>query len=72
MIRHDRPARSGNVIPAGHVQVVHPQGGHTGTCQTALAQPKKPQITLIKEGDVVRAIEVICACGEVIRLDCEY
>ena len=27
---------------------------------------------IIKEGDIVQTIEVICACGEIIRLDCVY
>jgi hypothetical protein len=31
-----------------------------------------PQIELIREGDVIRAIEVTCTCGEKIRLHCEY
>lgn len=31
-----------------------------------------PTIDLIKEGDVVRAIEIVCACGKKIRLRCVY
>ena len=32
----------------------------------------EPRIELIREGDIVRAIEVICSCGERIRLRCDY
>jgi len=72
-IRQDRPALGSNVIPAGHVQIVHPHIAKSVACQFApAAASTKPQITLLKDGDVVRAIEIVCACGEVIRLDCEY
>lgn len=32
----------------------------------------EPKIQLVREGGVIRAIEVICACGELIRIRCEY
>ena len=31
-----------------------------------------PTIELIRDGDVVRAIDVTCACGKRIRLKCVY
>ena len=31
-----------------------------------------PTIELVKEGDVVRAIDVTCACGQIMRLWCQY
>jgi hypothetical protein len=31
-----------------------------------------PRIELVREGDVIRAIEVTCSCGEKIRLHCVY
>lgn len=67
-IRQDRPASSGSVIPAGHVQVVHRHEPQTVECE----QIGGARVTLIKDAGIVRAIEIVCACGEVIRLDCEY
>lgn len=32
----------------------------------------EPKIQLVREGGVIRAIEVICACGELIRIRCDY
>jgi hypothetical protein len=71
-IRQDRPSLSGNVIPAAHVQVVHAHANTVGEVSCALGTTAAPRITLIKDGDVVRAIEIVCTCGEVIRLDCAY
>ncbi len=31
-----------------------------------------PIITLRREGDVIKEIQIRCACGELIVLDCEY
>jgi hypothetical protein len=30
------------------------------------------QVQLIREGSVVRAIEITCSCGQQLRLDCQY
>jgi hypothetical protein len=32
----------------------------------------EPQIQLIREDGVIRAIDVHCPCGECIRIRCEY
>ena len=32
----------------------------------------EPKIQLVREGGVIRAIEVICSCGELIRIRCDY
>jgi hypothetical protein len=32
----------------------------------------QPVIELVREGDVVTAIDVTCSCGETIRLWCSY
>lgn len=39
--------------------------------QTPAAE-KQAKIRLKKEGDVVVAMEVTCACGETILIDCKY
>jgi hypothetical protein len=31
-----------------------------------------PQVEVVREGTVVRVIDVTCACGERIRIVCEY
>jgi hypothetical protein len=32
----------------------------------------EPKIQLVRDGGVIRAIEVICSCGELIRIRCDY
>jgi hypothetical protein len=32
----------------------------------------EPQIILVREGDTVKAIEVVCTCGQRIRLNCLF
>ena len=31
-----------------------------------------PAVSIRREGDVIREIQIRCACGELIILDCEY
>lgn len=31
-----------------------------------------PQIELIRDGEVIQAIDVTCSCGQKIRLRCQY
>lgn len=33
---------------------------------------QQTEVNLIREGDVVREIEVTCSCGEILRLICQY
>jgi hypothetical protein len=58
------------VIPARAVRAagVTPPAGERG--QPAAAA--KPRVELVREGGVVRAIDVTCACGERVRIVCEY
>lgn len=32
----------------------------------------EPQIILVRDGDAIQAIEVVCTCGQRIRLKCVY
>ncbi len=32
----------------------------------------EPRIEIIRSGDVIQAIDIICGCGEHIRLHCHY
>lgn len=57
------------VVPALQVRdsgertrVTIPRHGHA----------EEPVIELVREGDVVRAIDITCSCGQRIRLLCDY
>ncbi|HZT79873.1 MAG TPA: hypothetical protein VFA26_06615 [Gemmataceae bacterium] len=39
-------------------------GGHAACAE--------PRVEVLREGDVIRAIDVTCPCGQRIRLRCEY
>ncbi len=32
----------------------------------------EPRVDLIREGNIIRAIEVVCTCGRCIRIRCDY
>lgn len=34
--------------------------------------PAEPRIEIIRSGDVIQAIDIICGCGQLIRLHCHY
>lgn len=62
------PAAS-SVIPASHIRLLGeplPVGapGHEPCAE--------PQVSVIRDGEVVRAIEVVCTCGQRVVLDCVY
>jgi hypothetical protein len=62
-------ARLRSVVPAQRVRparAVAPVGPSRGN-STA-----EPHIELVREGDVVRAIDITCACGQHFRLRCVY
>ena len=68
-----------SVIPGHHVQIVSAPMKATpvetrphALNASHLTCTKEPRISVIKEADTVRVIEVVCTCGEVIRLECEY
>jgi hypothetical protein len=65
------PSLRGTVIPGSNVRINPPT--RMTTCAVATAENgPQPKITLIREGNAVRAIRVECTCGEVIQLDCQY
>jgi hypothetical protein len=35
-------------------------------------EPGQPKVEMIRDGDILRAIDVVCACGKRIRLRCVY
>ncbi len=34
--------------------------------------PEAPRVELVRAGDLVRAIDVFCVCGQHVRLHCQY
>lgn len=34
--------------------------------------PGEPVVELVREGDVIQAIEITCSCGERINIRCDY
>jgi hypothetical protein len=74
-LRKDSRSPSSKVIPAHFVQLVDPGAKPAPLPVTSSEVPctsKGARVTLIKEGDTVKSIEIHCTCGEVIHLDCEY
>ncbi len=57
------------VVPGPHV-VASGRPAHVRI--PAASSLKQPQLELIREGDWIRAIDVTCACGEKVRIVCEY
>ena len=58
-----------NVIPASDIRV--------GSEPVALGIPNhepgaEPRVNLIRDGNAVLAIEIVCSCGERIVLTCVY
>ena len=37
-----------------------------------VGQAGQPHVEMIRDGDILRAIDVICACGKRMRLRCVY
>jgi hypothetical protein len=62
---------SGRIIKAGNIAVLDPHAKKAAPAHVPTAK-EESRIRLIKDGDVVKTIEIHCSCGEVIRLDCEY
>jgi len=65
-----RPGAGGTVVPADRVKVSHdvvpigaPRPGEVRG---------EPKIQLVREDGVIRAIDVLCSCGQWIRVRCDY
>jgi hypothetical protein len=69
MSGHEQDASRCRFIPGARVRL--------GQGQVRVSPPGKdhdaePQVILIRDGDTVSAIEVICTCGQRIRLNCVF
>jgi len=47
-------------------------GGSAHVRIPAETTSKEPQIEVVRENDMIRAIDVTCSCGQKIRLVCDY
>lgn len=56
------------VVPAARVRVTA-EAVRVGAPKAASAEP---QVQVVRDGDLVRAIEVTCPCGACVRIVCEY
>jgi hypothetical protein len=63
-------SETASVITANRVRVVD-DFVLVGSPRAALPRVE-PRIRLIKEGEIIRALDVICGCGERIRVKCDY
>lgn len=73
----DAPCLSDKVIPAQYIrmrdsQATKPSIAPPSPAPKAHDKNHEPKITLHKDGDIIKAIEIVCGCGAVIKLDCEY
>jgi hypothetical protein len=64
-----RPAAGASVVPGARVTIAE-HAIRIG--ESAPEGHGEPKINLVREGGVVRAIEVTCSCGQVIRIRCDY
>lgn len=58
-----------HVIPA---QCVRVSGEPARVPVPGVTESAEPKVELIRQGDVVQAIDITCSCGERIRLKCVY
>jgi hypothetical protein len=51
---------------------VHVSGDRTRVGDPGQEPAAEPRIELIRSGDAIQAIDIICGCGQHIRLHCIY
>ena len=59
-----------SVVPHHHVRVASEAARVAIPGQAGLVA--EPHVTLIRDGDVVKAVEIVCSCGQRLRLNCVY
>lgn len=65
------PAESGSAPPFQGFPGASPAPAPT-PATARCATPGQPQVSLLRDGEVITGIQIHCACGEVITLDCLY
>lgn len=64
-----RPVAGSRVVPAARVRV---SGEAVRIGPARPAGEPEPQIQIVREGDVIQMIQVVCTCGEQICIRCDY
>lgn len=65
------PAGAGGpVVRAARVRVTGEPVRIGAPAPTSAAH--EPAVRIVRDGDVIQALEVTCSCGERIRIRCEY
>jgi len=62
----------GGVVSGNNIRLSAEPAAVPTSRQVAAPTKPEPRIELIREGDVIQAIDVICSCGQRIRLKCNY
>jgi hypothetical protein len=62
----DHPASG--VVPGTSVRL----GGTPARVGAPAPLPAEPSIEVVRAGDVIQAIDIVCVCGQHIRLHCLY
>ncbi len=69
------PRGQSTVIPGNQIFIESDQSPPAGPHKIMtphVDSPAAPTVIVIKDGDTVRAIEVTCTCGEIIRIECSH
>jgi hypothetical protein len=72
METNEQEAASRGLVPGRHVRL---SGEYAKVCIPGQpGQPAKaePRVEVIRDGDVIQAIEVTCGCGQRVRIRCLY
>ncbi len=65
-----KPVRMDKILKSENVQICD----ETFVYHQSMASKEEfaPEINLIKKGDVIESIEIICVCGKRIEILCQY
>ncbi len=63
------PETGGAVVAGARVRVT---GAAVRVGPVRPPDAHEPQVQVVREGDVIRAIQVVCTCGERIHIRCDY
>lgn len=65
-----RAGTGGPVVRAARVQVSEEAVRIGAPSQEEV--PGEPTVRIVREGNTIQALEVVCSCGERIRIRCDY
>jgi hypothetical protein len=68
-MEYEKAAEQQGVVPSQRVRLLDEAAWVGAPGQPAATEP---QVQLLREGSTVKAIDVVCTCGQHIRLRCVY